>query len=73
LALGGQRLMPMDLAGASAAAVLPAIIGMQAGLAVRRRLSEAAFRRALFIALLLLGGYIAIRSGLRVLALPLAD
>lgn len=64
IALGGQRLMPSDLVWASALAVIPALAGMQAGLALRKRLSELAFRRVMFWALFALGAYIAARSGL---------
>lgn len=59
LALGGRGLLPGELLGSSALAVIPALAGMAAGRALRRRLSEAAFRRVFFIALLLLGLYIA--------------
>lgn len=42
----------------SCAAVLPAIGGMVLGQKIRRKLSEPHFRKAFFIALLVLGGYI---------------
>lgn len=42
----------------SCAAVLPAIGGMMLGQKIRSKLSESHFRRAFFIALLMLGGYI---------------
>lgn len=42
----------------SCAAVLPAIAGMVLGQKIRRKLSEPHFRKAFFIALLVLGGYI---------------
>lgn len=61
-ALGGYHLVSGDLALLSAAAVVPALIGMQAGRLVRQRLSEAAFRRVFFIALFLLGAWIAVRA-----------
>ncbi|MCB1511964.1 MAG: sulfite exporter TauE/SafE family protein [Hyphomicrobiaceae bacterium] len=64
VALGGARLMPADLAWLSLFAVLPALAGMRLGLMLRRQLSEAMFRRALFAALLVFGGYVAARSGL---------
>ncbi len=58
VALGGNDLLSLELGVWSAAAVLPAILGMALGRRVRRRLSEQLFRRVFFIALLLLGGYI---------------
>lgn len=42
----------------SCAAVLPAIAGMVLGQTIRKKLSEPHFRKAFFIALLVLGGYI---------------
>lgn len=61
-ALGGYQMVSVDLAALSAAAVLPALLGMQAGRLVRQRLSEATFRRVFFIALFLLGAWIAVRA-----------
>ncbi len=58
VALGGNDLLSLDLGTWSAAALLPAILGMWIGQRVRRVLSEPLFRRVFFIALLLLGGYI---------------
>lgn len=58
LALSSNDLMSAQLGTASAFAVLPALAGMAAGQAVRRRLSEAQFRRVFFPAILLLGVYI---------------
>jgi uncharacterized membrane protein YfcA len=43
----------------SAAAVVPAILGMVFGQRIRKRLSEAVFRRTFFVSLLMLGAYIA--------------
>ena len=51
-----------ELAGLSAAAVPPAIIGMIAGQRLRQNLSEQLFRRTFFIALLVLGTYIIFRA-----------
>lgn len=62
LALGGERLMPTNLAGVSALAIAPALAGMGAGLVVRKRLSEDGFRKALFAALLAIGVFICWRS-----------
>ena len=58
VALGGHGLLPTSLLGTSALAVVPALIGMSAGRRLRGRLSEAAFRRVFFWALLVLGLYI---------------
>ena len=58
LALGGNGLLTAHLGGLSAAAVLPALLGMVLGQRLRQNLSEDRFRRVFFIALLLLGGYI---------------
>jgi uncharacterized membrane protein YfcA len=55
LALG----LSVELGALSAAALLPAIIGMAAGQRLRRTLSEDRFRRVFFAALLVLGLYIA--------------
>jgi hypothetical protein len=61
-ALTQQDMMTVDLWLMSAVAVAPAALGMVLGRALRRRLSEALFRRVFFSALLLLGGYLASRS-----------
>ena len=57
-----QGLMTADLWLMSAVAVAPAALGMVLGQVVRRRLSEALFRRVFFSALLLLGAYLAGRA-----------
>ena len=62
MALHGNGLLHVSLGSLSAAALVPAAIGMGLGQRVRKRLSEERFRRILFIALLLLGAYIVIRS-----------
>jgi hypothetical protein len=61
-AFARQGLMTADLWLMSAVAVAPAALGMVLGQAVRRRLSEALFRRVFFSALLLLGAYLASRA-----------
>jgi uncharacterized membrane protein YfcA len=61
-AFARQDLMTADLWLMSAVAVAPAALGMVLGQAVRRRLSEALFRRVFFSALLLLGAYLASRA-----------
>ncbi len=62
LALAGRGLLSAELGLASLAAILPAIAGMMLGSRLRARLSETAFRRALFTALTALGLYIAVRA-----------
>jgi uncharacterized protein len=58
LALKGNDLLSVELGSWSAAAVVPAILGMALGQRVRQGLSEELFRRVFFVALLLLGAYI---------------
>jgi uncharacterized protein len=58
LALGGNDLLSAELGALSAAAVLPALLGMGLGQRLRRRLPEQRFRQVFLVALLLLGGYI---------------
>lgn len=62
IALQGNALLTIELGMLSAAAVVPAIGGMTVGRLVRDRLSEKTFRRAFFIALLILGAYIITRA-----------
>lgn len=59
--LGGHGLIPGGLAALSAAAVVPALIGMEIGRRLRGRLSERRFRQALFAALLALGLWILVK------------
>lgn len=58
LALHGGGLLSADLGLVSLAGVIPALVGMVLGQQVRKRLSEALFRKVFFWALLALGGYI---------------
>lgn len=58
LALHRHDLLPPDLGILSAAAVVPAAIGMMFGQKIRKRLSEQAFRKVMFWSLLVLGFYI---------------
>ncbi|NQU56393.1 MAG: sulfite exporter TauE/SafE family protein [Rhodospirillales bacterium] len=58
VALQGNNILTVQLNIMSAAALLPAILGMIVGRRLRRRLSDAGFRRSFFIAILILGGYI---------------
>ena len=62
LALRGSGVLDLSLGAWSGAALLPACIGMVIGQRIRRRLSEARFRRVLFVSLLMLGSYIIVRS-----------
>lgn len=63
VALHGNGLLHFSYGSLSAAALVPAAIGMALGQRIRKRLPEERFRRVLFIALLLLGAYIVVRSG----------
>ena len=62
LALQGNRFLTVELGALSAAAVVPAILGMVAGQRIRKRLSEQRFRKVFFAALLILGAYIIARA-----------
>ena len=62
LALAGRGLLSADLGLHSVASVPPALLGMVLGRRLRARLPEAAFRRVFFVALLILGLYIIVRS-----------
>lgn len=64
LALKGNSLLTSEQVWLSTIALLPALVGMMLGQSVRRRLSESAFRRVFFIALLLLGAYIIANAAL---------
>tara|TARA_B100001964_G_C14226508_1_gene597900 strand:- start:715 stop:1458 length:744 start_codon:yes stop_codon:yes gene_type:complete len=57
-ALGTNGLLSTELGIVSLLAVLPSLIGMWIGQYLRHRLSEAQFRRSLFIGIVLLGVYI---------------
>ena len=62
VALQGNDLLTTELGKWSAAALLPAIIGMALGQRIRQRLSEQLFRRVFFISLLALGAYIIVSA-----------
>ena len=62
LAMGEQRLLSMELGLLSLGAVVPALLGMQLGQHLRRRLSEAAFRRVFLLGLLGMGLYLLLRA-----------
>jgi uncharacterized membrane protein YfcA len=65
VAMGGQRLLSLELMALSSAALLPALLGMHLGQRLRRRLSEKAFRRVFFVGLLVMGCYLVARSLLK--------
>ncbi|MBA2780937.1 TSUP family transporter [Billgrantia kenyensis] len=62
LSMGGQRLLSVELGLLSLGAVVPAIVGMQLGQRLRRRLSETTFRRIFLSGLLAMGLYLLGRS-----------
>lgn len=62
LAMGGERLLTGPLLALSVAALVPALLGMQLGRLLRRRLSDALFRRLFFLGLLVMGMYLMVRS-----------
>ena len=61
-ALGVQGLVPADLGLISAAGVIPALVGMVIGQWIRRRIPEEIFRQVFFVALGLLGVFLAARA-----------
>ena len=58
MALQSNGLLTMQATVYSGLALVPALIGMVLGQAIRQRLSESLFRRLFFSALLILGLYI---------------
>ena len=62
VALQGQDMLPRQLALVSAAAVVPALIGMVVGQRIRGRMPETAFRRAFLIGIGILGIIIIARA-----------
>ena len=62
LALGGRNLFPPELGLLSAIGLLPAFAGMAIGQQLRKKLSEQRFKQVLFVAMALLGVYIAYRA-----------
>ena len=58
LVLGANSLLTLDQGQMSAAALVPALVGMVVGQRIRQLLSEQLFRRVVFTALLFLGLYI---------------
>ncbi len=66
LALHSNSLLTTQLQVISAAALIPATIGMVAGQRIRRKLSEERFRQTLFLAIFVLGTYIIVKAALGV-------
>lgn len=62
LALAATGQYRADVAGASFAALFPALAGMWVGMRLRRRLRAEVFMRWFFVALIVLGGYMVMRS-----------
>ncbi len=62
LALATTGSFHVSTAGASLAALVPALLGMLLGQRLRRHISQMLFRRSFFSLLLLLGGYLAWRA-----------
>ena len=62
ISLQTNNLLTVELGQMSAAALLPAIIGMVIGQRIRHKLSENLFKRLFFISLLVLGCYIIISA-----------
>lgn len=62
VSLHEHKLISSDLGWLSTAGVVPALIGMVLGQKLRQRLSEVAFLKVFFSAILLLGVYIILRS-----------
>jgi len=60
--LAGHGLLPPEVGVNSVIALLPALAGMWFGQRLRRRFSEQRFRQSFFLALLALGGYLAIAA-----------
>ena len=64
LSLGGRGVLSMDLTILSGLAVIPALIGMKIGSLIRDKLPERTFKKVFFLSLLVLGGWIAIKTSL---------
>ncbi len=62
VSLGGNGLLGKDVGLISLAAVIPALLGMELGKRVRQIMSEVTFRRAFFIATLVIGCFIVVRN-----------
>ena len=62
VSLGGHGVLTPQMGAVSAVALVPAAAGMMAGQKVRRRFAAETFRRVFFVGLLVLGGYLALRT-----------
>ena len=62
LALQNNNILTNELGLVSAAAVVPAVVGMVIGQRIRFKLSEDRFRQVFFIAILVLGAYIIVNA-----------
>lgn len=60
--LAGQGVLGGPALGASLLVVVPALLGMQAGQWLRRRVSAQVFRRCFFVGLMLLGVHLLING-----------
>ena len=63
LVMFSRGLLVVELNAISAAAILPALIGMALGRRLRLRLSEAKFRQVFYIGILLLGAALMVKHG----------
>ena len=63
ISLGGRDMLRLDLGLLSVIGVLPALIGMVVGKAIRDQLSEPRFKQIFFASIMALGAYIASRAG----------
>ena len=62
VALAGEGILELSLAGTSLLALLPALLGMWAGTWLRFRIAAETFRRVFFVGLLMLGAHLALRG-----------
>ena len=62
ISLGGRDMLRLDLGVLSVIGVLPALMGMVVGKAIRDRLSEQRFKQIFFASIMVLGAYIAYRA-----------
>lgn len=64
ISLGGRGVISEELTILSAAAVIPALIGMKIGSRIRHRLPETTFKKVFFLSLFVLGGWILLKSSI---------
>ncbi len=64
ISLAANNLMPQNLAVVSVAGLIPAALGMIVGQRIRDKLSEQQFKKVFFASLMIVGAYIAVRSGI---------